>query len=773
LPLSLEALESRIVLTSLPAGFVETPVVTTGLSFPTAMEFAPDGRLFVAQQTGQLRVIKNGALLPTPFVSLTVDAQVERGLLGIAFDPDFGTGPGQNQYIYLYYTATTPTVHNRVSRFTANGDVVVPGSEVQLLNLPTLGAMNHNGGAIHFGPDGFLYIAVGENGVSSNAPLLTTPLGKMLRIAKDGTIPSTNPFFSQTTGINQAIWARGLRNPFTFDFNAQTGRIFINDVGQNTWEEINDGIAGANYGWPSTEGETAAVGITSPLLAYPHGGGDNAGIAIAGAAFYDSPTKQYPSDYNGDYFYADLGSNWIRRYDVATDSSTLFASSLTQGSPVDLKVDSAGALYYLVRGGTAGVYKITFPQGQTAPVITDQPDDATVAYGAAALFSFSFSAPGPATYQWRKGGVNIPGATGSSYLVQSATLADEGLYSVVVTDAFGSTTSANARLTVKSTVAGRHIFYNGSSFDLGDTSANAADDVAIATDKQPLFAGGTATFVNYTSYVRGINGIMVDLKGLRATPTAGDFTFRVGNDNTPAGWPVLVTPPSINLRPGAGDGRADRITLIWPDNTIRGQWLQITVKPTAGTTNLSSADVFYFGNAVGESGNSTLDARVTTFDELAARNSPHSIANPVGVTFPYDYNRDTHVSTLDQLISRNSRTTFETALKLIALPASLSASGLESGVGVADASATTVASPTGASQSLTPIADRIAVAIDRVADRVDASRTRVQAAVDAALSRSEELLPGYERIRRRLDRALDNAGDRLAELIARARERTR
>ena len=109
------------------------------------MTFAPDGRLFVCQQTGELRVIKNGALLPTPFLTLTVDSFFERGLLGVTFDPNFGT----NNYLYVYYTATTPTTHNRVSRFTANGDVVVPGSESVILDLPTLGAGNHNGGAIH------------------------------------------------------------------------------------------------------------------------------------------------------------------------------------------------------------------------------------------------------------------------------------------------------------------------------------------------------------------------------------------------------------------------------------------------------------------------------------------------------------------------------------------------------------------------------------------------------------------------------------------------
>src|SRR5689334_3487711 len=215
------------------------------------MELAPDGRIFVCQQTGSLRVIKNGALLSTPFLTLNVDSNGERGLLGIAFDPNFAS----NNFLYVYYTVPSTPRHNRVSRFTANGDVVANGSEVPILDLDNLStATNHNGGAIHFGPDGKLYVAVGENANGANAQTLSNRLGKMLRINSDGSIPGDNPFFNTATVLNRSIWALGLRNPFTFAFQPGTGRMFINDVGQNTWEEINDGMAGSNYGWPTTEG---------------------------------------------------------------------------------------------------------------------------------------------------------------------------------------------------------------------------------------------------------------------------------------------------------------------------------------------------------------------------------------------------------------------------------------------------------------------------------------------------------------------------------------
>src|SRR5215470_13845841 len=235
---------------TVPAGFTDA-LLAAGLTNPTAMALAPDGRIFVCEQGGNLRVIKNGTLLATPFLTVTVDSSGERGLLGVALDPNFVS----NQLVYVYYTATTPTTHNRISHFTAVGDVAMAGSETVVMDLNNLStATNHNGGAIHFGPDGNLYIAVGDNANGTNSQSLSTRLGKVLRITSSGGVPPGNPFISQTSGPNQTIWALGVRNPFTFSFQNGTGRMFINDVGENTWEEINDGIAGSNYGWPNCEG---------------------------------------------------------------------------------------------------------------------------------------------------------------------------------------------------------------------------------------------------------------------------------------------------------------------------------------------------------------------------------------------------------------------------------------------------------------------------------------------------------------------------------------
>jgi len=364
---------------TLPTGFTESQV--GGLSSPTAMELAPDGRLFVCLQGGQLRVIKNGALLATPFLTLMPNSLGERGLLGVTFDPNFQS----NNFVYVYYTATSPSIHNRVSRFTANGDVAVQGSETVILDLDDLsGATNHNGGAIHFGADSKLYVAVGENANGANSQTLNNRLGKMLRINSDGSIPSDNPFFNTATGLNRAIWALGLRNPFTFAFQPGTGRMFINDVGQNTWEEINDGIAMSNYGWPDTEGATSDSRFRTPLFSYGHGSTSTTGCAIAGGAFYNPTTVQFPSSYVGKYFFADLCGGWIRLFDPGNNTATGFATGINQ--PVDLKVGPDGSLYYLSIGAGA-VFRVQFP----TPILqTEENTDHLIAFDSVTMLADPF-----------------------------------------------------------------------------------------------------------------------------------------------------------------------------------------------------------------------------------------------------------------------------------------------------------------------------------------------------------------------------------------------
>jgi putative heme-binding domain-containing protein len=345
---------------TVPSGFKAT-VVATGLTGATAMEVAPDGRIFVCEQTGALRVIKDGKLLPEPFVKLPVDATWERGLIGVTIAPDFPKNPS----VFVCYVAAKPYPHHVVSRFTAQGDRAKPGSEFLLLegdDQTKLGGTvpaGHQGGALHFGKDGKLYIAIGDQTAGKPAQELNSLLGRLLRINPDGSIPDENPFASQATGKYRATWALGLRNPFTFAVQPETGRLFLNDVGGQA-EEINEGIAGANYGWPTVEhGPTTDRRFRGPIHHYPT-------ACICGGAFAPKALR-WPKEYRGQYFFGDFNHGWIKTIDPAQPARAhSFATGIRR--LVDLRFASDDSLYVLVRdawvidkffkGGTGALLRI-------------------------------------------------------------------------------------------------------------------------------------------------------------------------------------------------------------------------------------------------------------------------------------------------------------------------------------------------------------------------------------------------------------------------------
>jgi hypothetical protein len=330
-----------------------------------------------------------------------------------------------------------------VARFTANGDVVLPGSRVILLELDPLStATNHNGGALHFGPAGNLYVAAGDNAKGSNSQNLSNLLGKILCIAPDGTIPPGNPFVQSTTARHE-IWALGLRNPFTFAFKGTTNFMYINDVGESTWEEIDLGQAGANYGWPATEGPTTNPAYKSPIYYYGH---DSGNCAITGGAFYSPSTPNFPSSYIGKYFFGDYCSGFIRMLDPSTATATGFITGAKQ--PVDIQVGADGSLYYLARG-TSSVMKVRYTTS-LSPVITTQPKSQLISAGYQVTFSVVATGSTPYSYQWLRNGVNISGATAPSYKF-TTTLADNGAqFRVRVSNAYGSALSNTATLSVTS-----------------------------------------------------------------------------------------------------------------------------------------------------------------------------------------------------------------------------------------------------------------------------------------------------------------------------------
>lgn len=206
-------LGSRSGTSNLPEGFAESLYVAGSAENPTVMRFAPDGRLFVADQGGRLWVIKDGKLLPEPFLQVWADFSPvsERGLVGLEFHPDYE----RNGYVYVYYTVNTHPAYNRLSRFTANPDDpdrAIPTSEKVLLDLPPLLTAFHNGGALRFGRDGKLYVGTGDNAGQGEPQSLRSLFGKILRLNDDGSSPDDNPFVAETGGVHRAIWALGIRN---------------------------------------------------------------------------------------------------------------------------------------------------------------------------------------------------------------------------------------------------------------------------------------------------------------------------------------------------------------------------------------------------------------------------------------------------------------------------------------------------------------------------------------------------------------------------------
>ena len=481
--------------TVLPAGFAEKKYAA-GLLNPTAMAFAPDPcpssgtpvhRLFVCEQAGRVRVFRNGVLQPKAFLSVVADTRDERGLDGICFDPNFAI----NHYVYIYYTIkpanTSLPTHNRLSRFTAdpaNPDIALAGSETPIMEMDNLGidSFVHNGSALHFGPDGKLYVSVGENGFGRNAQSLNTVLGKILRINPvpenpdgtnpDSTFPTDNPFYTTTTGKNRAIYILGVRNPFTFNFQPGTGRMFIDDVGNFTWEEIDEGVKGGNYGWPHVEGpaQPPIPGLINPIFAYHHFSGTPMGCAITGGGFYNPPPRcagdppfGFPSSYVGKYFFSDLCGGWIYTMDpnqidpaspYGFHKISLFASDIHGANSGDagatyLTVGPDANLYYISRVDNA-VYQIRYP-ASLAPTIGTQPTNQLVGQGWPATFTVAASGVQPLHYQWQRGTTNISGAPDSpTYTLLNPQVAtDNGAtFQCVVSNVDGSATSANALLTV-------------------------------------------------------------------------------------------------------------------------------------------------------------------------------------------------------------------------------------------------------------------------------------------------------------------------------------
>jgi glucose/arabinose dehydrogenase len=480
-----------VAATNLPEDFEEIEIAGS-LMAATNMEFSPDGRLFVLEQAGKILIIKNGELLPTPFLTLEVDSSAEGGLLGLAFDPQFNT----NGHFYVYYTKTGDPSTNQISRFTisaTNPDIADPDSELAILdNIPA--ARRHNGGQMQFGLDGKLYVAIGDTNQRaakrSDAQSLETLAGKILRINPDGSVPADNPFVG-TPDAREEIWAYGLRNPFTGDIDPVTGKMYINDIGQHHWEEINLGVAGANYGWPECEGKCENPDFEDPIYDYSHG----KGCAITGGAFYRG--TQFPEEYQGNYFFADYCDGWIKR--LLPDGTA--ANFATEGPQIliDLEVGPDGSLYYLLFSKSSdlrpteadgAVYKIQFANANRTPIaaVSGRPTSGIAPLKVRFDGSGSSDPDGdPLSYTWDFGDES-PATNG---VTASHTYTKNGLFDVrlIVDDQKGGINSATLTIRVGNPPEGNITApKEGTTFNLGDTIEYAGTGTDLEDGALPASA---------------------------------------------------------------------------------------------------------------------------------------------------------------------------------------------------------------------------------------------------------------------------------------------
>lgn len=336
---------------SLPDGWRRV-LVSEALDEATTVACLPDGRVLVGERSGRVRIVVGGALLPTDVVQVPSDvSNGERGLMALACAADFSA----TRHLYCYGTA--PNARNRIVRYTLNGDVAVPGSEALVWECPVPAQLGHNGGGFAFGGDGRIYLSIGEHYSSPNSQDPSTPLGKLLRMERDGSAPADNPFVG-VPGAEPRIWALGLRNPFRLALDPLDGAIWIGDVGGNSplaHEEVNRAARGANYGWPAQEGDACSSGDCSayarPAWSVRHD--DRVRVPVVGrAGVILGPVVRHPSwpaAMQGELLVADYPNRLLRRvaFDAtgAVASDPLFLASPEAGTLTDMDFAPDGSLW--------------------------------------------------------------------------------------------------------------------------------------------------------------------------------------------------------------------------------------------------------------------------------------------------------------------------------------------------------------------------------------------------------------------------------------------
>jgi glucose/arabinose dehydrogenase/PKD repeat protein len=532
-----------------PQDFQTSLVVGDGLDGPSGFEIAPDGRIFILERAGKIKIVKNGQLLPTPFADLPSEDTGDRGLIGIAFDPDFGVS---NHFVYFYYTGHD--LLNHLVRFSAAEDVA-PDAPLELFRTSSPSQLLHVGGSIRFGADGKLYFAVGDNGQGDNAQDLRNPHGKILRINRDGSIPEDNPFVGEP-GKLAAIWAYGFRNPWRFQLDSTTGELYGGDVGDFSWEELNHIVRGGNYGWPLKEGVCTAncAGFIDPIHAYPHDGNSS---AVTGGPIYRA--GMFPPEYQGDLFFADYARGFIKHADLdATGQVTSVEDFDDQaGSVVDMKVAPDGSLYYVTYFPGA-LYRVSFNTTSHLPVANASSD---VTKGVEPL-TVQFSSAGsndpdgdPLSHHW-----DLGDGTTSTDANPTKTYPDKGVYTVRLTVSAGGDAVPAPPIVVQ-------------------VGVPPELTLAFPTEGQLYRAGDTITYNAFAQDAAGFDLDDGDIKttvrlhhGTHFHPFVGPLTGRAGSFTIPTtGEPSADTSYEVTVTATDSSGvSSSKVVNIFPHKSVIG-----------------------------------------------------------------------------------------------------------------------------------------------------------------------------------------------------------
>lgn len=591
----------------LPPNF-QSELLISNLEQPISMTFSPSGKLFIIQKSGEILLCETGGALPmtaVPYFTIpNLYDEGEHGLLDMVLDPDFAA----NGYFYVFYTKrinNNPKLnsYNMVSRFTHDlaTNQIVSDSEFIIWENPELNkSCCHTGGSLMFGADDKLYLTTGEDFDLNQAQDLSRAGGKVLRFNKDGSIPTDNPFVS-TLGALPEVYAYGLRNPFRASFDAESGNIYIGEVGGNNqnaaWEDVNVVQPGANYGWPACgDGGTGRNGdgscvdgsFTDPIFTYAHGGNP---ACVTGGVRYRG--NQYPSEYQGAYFYGDYERSWIKylTFDNAGNVTGNHEFDNNVEKVVNIKEGPDGNLYWLSIKGKLRRY--TYSGGNLSPVCESIIADVTQGTNPLQV-NFSVvandSEGDPISYAWTFG----DGST-SNLQNPSHTYTSNGQFLASVTVSDGSTSTSpdpveifvgTSPTIIASTPQEGTLFRGG---DVINFSASASDTDGTLSDES--YKWSFDLFHNGVLHPR-----FETVEG-----AAGSFIVPVNNHVSFSGNTGFV----INLEVTDEDGlKVKKETQIWSDKSnlsldTSPSGMQLTISGLPVPTPYTTDELINFEHEIG------------------------------------------------------------------------------------------------------------------------------------------------------------------------------